>query len=345
VTARSSVRRKLRRAGLRILAEGVAFHRRVTVGRRLVAAEDVATLRSTIQRLPALAAAASGAEAKWLPYRHQFRHEALSRDPRRFLRWPVLRPMYKRDAPYLVSWLRYLRAHHDWSTRWLPALQESPVGDPRPFFEDRTTSGNLLKQAYHVCRFEDVTGARLSDLDLIFEFGAGYGALCRLTFALGFQGTYVLFDFPEFSALQQFYLRAHGLPTASEPRLTSDRRVAVPLSTLGELDGLLASRPWGRAGFVALWSLSETPLALREAILTRLAPFDAFLLGYQPSFADIDNPAWFAQARARLDVEWHDVPLEPTPQSGRHLFGIRRTVTAAETTRGAGAPDLSAGGA
>jgi hypothetical protein len=311
---------------LRAVAEAVAFRRRVGAGRRAVDAATVAALRSRVARLPDLPAPASEAEATWLAYRRRFRQDVLTKDPRRFLRWPVLRPMYKRDAPYLASWFECLRTHRDWPSRWRPALLESPVGDPRPFVDDRSTSGNLVKQAYHVCRFEDVTGARLADADFILEFGGGYGALCRLAFALGFRGTYALYDFPEFSALQDFYLRAHGLPTAEEssPREPGRARV-LTLSSLPELDELLERRPPGRATFVALWSLSETPGALREAVMTRVATFDRFVIGYQPRFGEIDNTAWFAAVRARLahDIDWHDVPLEPHHEM-RHLFGARR---------------------
>lgn len=184
--------------------------------------------------------------------------------------------MYRRDAPYLPSWLTYLEAHPDWSSRWRPALRESAVGDPRPFVDDRRSSGNLVHQAYQWCRFEDVTHTRLTDVEFILEFGGGYGALCRLAWALGFRGAYAIYDFPEFSALQRFYLRAHGLPASEEPRAGSDRPGIVTLSTIGELDELLARRRPTRAAFVALWSLSETPPALRDAVLARLSGCSAW---------------------------------------------------------------------
>jgi hypothetical protein len=317
--------RRLRRAGLRVMAEAGAFRRGVVAGRRGVAATDIATLRSSIERLPPLPAPRSEAEAIWCAYRQGFRSDVMLRNPRRFLRWRVLRPMYKRDAPYLEHQLAYLRAHRDWPLRWQPAVQESAIGDPRPYFEYRSSSGNLLNQAYHVCRFEDVTGARLRDSEFILEFGGGYGALCRLVYALGFRGTYAIYDFPEFSALQDFYLRAHGLPTAAGPRLDGSQSRIVTLSTLDELDELLERRLPGRAACVALWSLNETPRALRDAFMTRVVAFDMFVFGYHPRFGDVDNTAWFRAIRSRLDgITWHDVPLPRNDESARHLFGVRR---------------------
>ena len=297
-------------------------------GRRAVHATDIATLRASIRQLPPLPAAGSEAEAIWLASRKQFRVDVLTHDRRRFLRWPVLRPMYKRDAPYIGPWLAYLRAHPEWQSRWQSAVRESAVGDPRPFFDYWPSSGNLLYQAYHVCRFEEVTGARLSEVDFILEFGGGYGALCRLVCALGFRGTYAIYDFPEFSALQQFYLRAHGLPIAPGPHLDPGRFGIVTLSTLAELDELLGGRLPGRAAFVALWSLNETSLALRDAVIMRMRTFDAFVFGYHPRFGEVDNTTWFGAVRTRLedDIDWHDVPLLQHHESVRHLFGARHSL-------------------
>ena len=333
---RASARwQRLRRAALRVVAETVAFRRRVVEGRRAVDVADIATLRSSIQRLPPLPAAGSEAEEIWLAYRRRFREDVLTKDPRRFLRWPVVQPMYRRDAPYLGRWLAYLRAHPDWQSRWRPAVRESAVGDPRPFFDYRASSGNLLHQAYQVCRFEDVTGMRLSDVDFILEFGGGYGALCRLVCALGFRGTYAIYDFPEFSALQQFYLRAQGLSTSPGPHLEPDRPGVVTLSTLGELDKLLWGRLPGRAAFVAFWSLSETPQALRDTVMTRVTAFDVFLFGYHPHFGEVDNTTWFGAVRARLNdgIDWHDVPLHQQHESVRHSFGARRSPATARGPR------------
>lgn len=328
--------RRLRRAGLRVGAEAIAFGRRIVAGRRSASHADIAALRSSIESLPALPAPRSEAEAIWRAPRQRFRQDVLTRSPRRFLRWPVLRPMYKRDAPYIGQWLAYFRAHPEWQSRWQPAVRESTVGDPRPFFDYWPSSGNLLSQAYHVCRFEDVTGARLPDIDLLLEFRDGYGALCRLLHALGFRGTYVIFDFPEFSALQRFYLGAHGLPAAARPRREPGRPDIVTLSTLGELDELLEGQSPGRAALVALWSLSETPLPLREAVMTRVAAFEMFAFGYQARFGDVDNMAWFRALRIRLEadgIDCHDLPLQQDVGSMRHLFGARHSARPPEAVR------------
>jgi hypothetical protein len=136
----------------------------------------------------------------------------------------------------------------------------------------------------------------------------------------------VIYDFPEFAALQRFYLRAHGLPTAAGPRLERDRPGIVALSTLAELDEALEGRSTGPAALVGLWSLAEAPRALRDEVMLRVTGFDAFVFGYHPRFGEMDNTAWFAALRGRLGetIAWHDVPLLPQQEALRHLFGFRR---------------------
>jgi hypothetical protein len=69
------------------------------------------------------------------------------------------------------------------------------------------SSGTLIHHAYHLHRFETVTGRFLLELQEIIEFGGGYGSMARLLARLGYRGRYHIHDLPEFAALQRFYLR------------------------------------------------------------------------------------------------------------------------------------------
>ena len=52
--------------------------------------------------------------------------------------------------------------------------------------------------------------------------------MCRLFHQLGFSGRYVIYDLPQFSALQAFYLGSVGLPLVDADRLAgADRGVRV----------------------------------------------------------------------------------------------------------------------
>ena len=76
----------------------------------------------------------------------------------------------------------------------------------------KDSSNNLLHHAYNLLQLDLHTP--LHKLPTILEFGGGYGSTARLAFRLGFQGTYLIFDLPEFSALQRFYLSTLNFPVA-----------------------------------------------------------------------------------------------------------------------------------
>jgi len=69
----------------------------------------------------------------------------------------------------------------------------------------------LIHHTYHIAQFEDKVGERISNFDFIFKFGGGYGSMCKLLHNPGFKGRYVLYDFPVFSALQEFFLKCHNI--------------------------------------------------------------------------------------------------------------------------------------
>ena len=268
---------------------------------------------------------ASEAADVW-PAARALLHQSLSEgDPFDFLHWDVVRrTMIKRGRASMVPELRHLRGRSDWKGRWAPAVRESTIGHPRPFHLYPRSSGTLLHQAYHLCRFEETTGTSFVTLPCILEFGGGYGSLCRLFHQLGFTGTYVIFDLPEVSALQRFFLEHLGLPSACEPKVLPPRGV-VTTSNVETLAALMSGRGADRAGFIATWSLSEAPLDVRAPVLDVVASFDAHLLAYQDRFGEIDNVAFFSQWRARLpEFSWSEIPISHTPKSGRYLVGVRR---------------------
>ena len=274
------------------------------------------------REMTAIAPDTRDTESDWARHRARLRHLAAHADPMEFLRWDVVRAtMIAGDTPYIAAELSHLRRRSDWRARWRPAVRESPVGGARPFYLHPRSSGTLLHHAYHACRFEEATGVRLDRASLIVEFGGGYGAMCRLIHGLGFRGVYVIFDLPEFAALQRFYLRSLGVPIATEPAPTG----IVTLSQLDTLRTYLRGRDGRDAIFIATWSLSESPLALRETILDAVAGFDAFLMSYQQRFAEIANDEFFRgwRSRAGADVAWQEIAIEHLQKASWYLFGVR----------------------
>jgi hypothetical protein len=130
-------------------------------------------------------------------------------------------------------------------------------------------------------------GVRLEHLSSILEFGGGYGSTARLAFRLGFRGNYVIYDLPEFSALQRFYLHTLGFPVGSAIQC---------VTSLHDLRNLLANP----CLFLATWSFSETPIGFRGDFLPFLLSARHLLLGYQDAFGEADNLGYFAGLSRQL---------------------------------------------
>ena len=285
---------------------------------------EIARLRAEFTAFPPQdVASCPPSEAEWRRNLDELRRDVLEQDPREFTRFPVvLKTMFVDDAPYLAAELRYLKEHRDYASRWAPALQESGAGHPLPHGGHPGTSGNLLHHCYHLARFMDATPIDLAPLPLVLEFGGGYGSLCRVFHRCGFGGRYVIFDFPHFSALQRYFLRSAGITVHDDP--AAFRAASAGVLCVSSLEALDAALPEQRSDglFVATWSLSEAPAALRQAFLPRVQPMRAFMIGFQDRFNEMDNQAWFGREwpAALSHVRWQRLPIAHLPGNS-YLFG------------------------
>jgi hypothetical protein len=216
--------------------------------------------------------------------------------------------MFVPFARYVPVELAFLQQRSDWS-RWRSAIRERLAGFPFPYPLYPLSSANAIHHAYHLCRFEDHTGLRAHTFRTVCEFGGGYGSMCRITRSLGFSGQYLIFDLPEFSAIQQYYLgavRADGVTISDPGQLVSS-----------------AARCDGPSLFIATWSLSESPANLRQQILDSVSRFDAFLIAFQDRFGEQDNKAFFGSLPSELsEIHWETRPIAHLPGNA-YLFGCR----------------------
>ncbi|MEI6395032.1 MAG: hypothetical protein WCT12_28480 [Verrucomicrobiota bacterium] len=262
-------------------------------------------------------------EKAWLSNMNRLRKLVLSRNPRKFLRWDVLSDtMFISFARYIATELKYLKLRPDWNTRWRRAIKESTVGHPFPYMFYPTSSGTLIHHAYHVAQFEQKTKVQVHDMTLVFEFGGGYGSMCRLFYNLGFHGRYIIFDLPSFSALQRYYLRSLGLPVQSVPEFVLSRNGIVCVSDIKQLIALLGEHIQARnTMFIGTWSISETPLSIRDSILPLTTGFESFLIAYQDRFGEVHNADFFDNWRESVsNVSWRSWRIEHIP-GNNYLVG------------------------
>jgi hypothetical protein len=256
---------------------------------------------------------------------------AAENEPRFFMRWAPIRATMVHGATQSIvaDWWR-LRRSAEWRATWAPALRHRQYGHPPPFPPMMASNAMAIEHATHLFRFREATGAVFHDTDCIIEFGGGYGSMCRLIHALGFRGTYIIFDLPHVLALQRYYLALHGIDAETSAGAASGVHLLSDLDLCARLIDRL--RP-PHLSAISTWALSEMPLPVRERIETFLL-LDCcrqVLLSYQSRFEGNDNLAYFTglAARTRASTRWMEIPF-PSSDS-RYLFGTRREINRALT--------------
>jgi hypothetical protein len=249
----------------------------------------------------------------WIGYNNKIAKHIEEDDINNFTKWPIVsNTMHYNDSQGGDSQgaFEYLRNLPDWD-KWKEAIKEVPEGNPTPNQWYPLSSDHMIHQANHISQFLSRTSCKLTDLKAIYEFGGGYGCMCRLIHNLGFSGKYTIMDLPAVQVLQKWYL---------------GRTVKQ-----GQLVYLLDSKEFmeqieGGSLFIATWSLSEVSYALRDAILQAvLDKANYILIAFQGSHEELDNLAYFCQTTQQIpDYRWTAIAL-PNKITNRpdhfYLFG------------------------
>lgn len=254
--------------------------------------------------------------SEWDKNIQRFQNMILTQDPVSFITWDVIQhTMFVNEAGFIKYEYEYLRNRPDWGNRWQKWIVEDTFGCPIPSRHNWLSSDNIIHHAFHFARFEESTKKNVKSVKYIAEFGGGYGSMCRLAFRMGFEGKYVIFDLPAFSALQKYYLKSLKLEVADS--LKEFQQMGKGILCVSNLDEFRqALPPSGQdALFLATWSLSESPVSVREKILPLVDEFDAYLIAYQDEFGQVDNLAFFSAWKNQKPKTWHGFPIEHLPGS------------------------------
>jgi hypothetical protein len=250
------------------------------------------------------------ANEEWVRYHRTFRAAFPKRDVVEFRRWPeIIGVFVNPERGYIGAELRYLQQHPEW-TRWRDAILETPIGRPHYCWLYRGSSSNLIHHVYHLCRFEEVTRRRISEYRSVLEFGGGFGSFARLCHQQRFRGTYLLYDLDTVSCLQRYFLDSCNVPSFH------------CISSLSALRSHMAQmeRP---SLFVGTWSISESPLSIRVAVMDAVANCDGFLIAYLDQFGGVDNREWFSRFRGSTGgVKWESWGIPHLPRN-YYLVGSR----------------------
>lgn len=260
-----------------------------------------AEVREAFGRLPPLPDKPSRPNT-WGSYRRSIRDHAKNDEIAEFLRWGTIQAtMFVGNEPFVHQEYAALRLHD--IRRWDIAIREDLFGKPDRLPWMIYTSGNMVHQAYHLMQWERVTGVEVGSLNRIVEFGGGYGAMAWIVNRLGFKGEYVIYDIPEMSILQRYYLSNVGIPV-----------------TLHVTDGVEFPTPPEADLLISCHALGEAPDDLRKAFLEH--PFKSYLIASQAAWDGNDLNSYFDElATNRYDLKW-DVWESPILED--HYYWIGR---------------------
>lgn len=223
--------------------------------------------------------------------------------------WPTMREVFKYDCAHLplprfrlwascwnVPFITQYRTsrflgeafyHAARDSEIAEALQENWIGCPehvRPALHvasDFDTSMQRIQDIAHLC----ITGFahELKNFKSIVEIGAGYGDMCSVVHALGFNGKYTIVDIPETQPLQAYYLGKQDITPewSFEDDNVSDADLVI-----------------------ATWSLSETPVEYRNKLMPKIANSKNWLILAQSEiFGQAVNDDYFNEFFKDKNVE------------------------------------------
>lgn len=242
---------------------------------------------------------------RWARHQWEIHKHAESGDP--LLTWATLHAtMFVGEAPWLEQEYWFLRSldaltGDGWS-RFKLATREDDFGDPPRLSYDKRTSGNLIHQAYHLALWEAITGKQIQDLERVVEFGGGYGAMCKIVRRLGFEGDYVIYDLPEMSLIQRYYLSNLGI---NADLFLADGFTDIEFIPAGDL-------------MIGLYSLTEAPVALRNTFTS--SRFLSYLFAHQGQYFGEKLNEWSDYfMETRDDLNWRVIKSD-------HLIGHRHVI-------------------
>jgi hypothetical protein len=198
----------------------------------------------------------------------------------------ILRTMFVTNRVYVLKELLFVLKYLKDNNIAIDAIYESPVGNPIRYFFYPFSSGNLIHHSYSLFFYLNKYKKCINDFDFIFEFGGGYGGFSRLCSNIGYKGEYILYDLEEMSILQEYYLRSLNKFHDSKKYYNNKKHIVSNLSSIPDMSN-------SNVLFVALWSLSESPVEIRNKIENILRTSSSVLIAMQPYFSSIDNKEYF----------------------------------------------------
>ena len=237
-----------------------------------------------------------------------------------FLRQPFIQKMFfTHNRLFIYNELQELRDDKKNWNKWKNLINEDTVGDPIRYFLYLKSSGNRIRQVYHLKKFTDYADINLKSIKNIIEVGGGYGCMARIFSKINRSCNYLIFDTEEVNYLQYYYLKLNKLNVKFE---TIKANFNLTKSII-----LLKKKLFNNTSnslFIANWSISEMPLRLREKILKYIFDVNYILLSFQDKFENINNIKYFKKMKKDLEKRNFNVEISPLKHYNNAIFNTNK---------------------
>jgi hypothetical protein len=179
---------------------------------------------------------------------------------------------------------------------WEKNLEET-ILKPNSYSRFPPTSTNNAHHAYSLDVLMNFSNLMLNEYTTVLDFGGGYGNTCRLFKKCGHNDNYIIYDIPELIQIQKFYLESNNLNEKIIFKSNEDKVENIKSNSL----------------FLALWSLTETPVFERKKMLDNLNffSFDNIFIAMGKTFFNENN------------IEWLNNEIIPNLKEHGHNFELK----------------------
>jgi hypothetical protein len=206
---------------------------------------------------------------------------------------------------YIIIQLLSLRFAKNWFF-WKKLLVENSVGRPLRFFIYPNSSGNRIRQVYHIKKFIDWCPINISKIDLVFELGGGYGCMASIFQKISKKIKYVIYDTREALLLQYYYLKMNNYDAS----LVLPNKNIFLIGNLFKLNKFFIKKKNKKKLLIMNWSFSEIPLYERVRIEYLIYKFDYIIISFQDKFENINNLNYFANLKKKLGKHRFETNIE-----------------------------------
>lgn len=249
----------------------------------------------------------------WQKYNAKLEKALLPRPPFSFLQDPIIMMTMFDTAggQALKKELAFLEKKIN-NKKLKMLLKEDYVGNPLLLNSSYLTSHTSIRHLYHLIKFLDVSGANLTQIKTIIEWGGGYGNLVKILKRLMVKPcTYIIIDTPLLSCLQWLYL---GTVLGKEAvNLLLDGKGSIQINKINLLPvSLLAQYSIKGDLFISTWALSESSKYSQDYVVKHNW-FQAkhLLLAYQENRTGLFDPVRVGKLAAEKRAVIQEVEFLP----------------------------------